>query len=209
MATGVRQRPLRFLLIVCLVIGVLYAAATCPILKGWHLSDQPQFGDNTRTEWVGISFYKHDTTEAEEPASVKAAEYPSPCSLYVAGHNVEAHFRGTNAAENCASFVQKQAQPRGQDDGNPTTWTTEAQPGAFPAPGVGNVCELTNPANEHVAITDSGIALYGREACKQLSEEGWIEGKAPTVREVFHEKAQEEANFRRCQKEHDVGAECK
>ena len=89
------------------------------------------------------------------------SEYPTPCSLYVAGNDVRVTFTGANAAENCAEFVAKKAK---------TEWITEAQ---AEAQGQPVACELTNRANEQAAITDEGGQYYGGEACRQLSGEGW------------------------------------
>jgi hypothetical protein len=90
------------------------------------------------------------------------AKYPSPCSLYVAGHEVRVSFTGPNSAEACASFVQHATRN--------AEWTTAPQAGAE-AGSV--VCELQNRDNEKVAITDNGGQAYGKEACNQLSGEGW------------------------------------
>lgn len=89
------------------------------------------------------------------------ARYPSPCSLYVVDHEVRVTFGGPNSAEDCASFVEKAGD---------TAWTTAPQ-----AEAVNGlvVCELENGANEKATITDGGEQEYGREACTQLSGEGW------------------------------------
>jgi hypothetical protein len=89
------------------------------------------------------------------------SRYPSPCSLYVAGHEVRVSFTGPNSAEDCAVFVQR---------ANNTEWTTMSQEDA--ANG-GVVCELVNRANEKAVITDNGGQEYGKEAYTQLSGEGW------------------------------------
>jgi hypothetical protein len=89
------------------------------------------------------------------------AQYPSPCSLYVAGHEVRVSFTGSNAAEQCANFVQKA--------GN-TEWTIASQAAAESA---SVVCEVTNQHNEKATVTDGGGQSYGKEACTQLSGEGW------------------------------------
>lgn len=90
------------------------------------------------------------------------ARYPSPCSLYVTGHEVRVSFTGANSAEACASFVQHAPSNTG--------WTTAPQAGAESG---SVVCELENRANEKAAITDNGGQAYGKEACNQLSGEGW------------------------------------
>ncbi len=89
------------------------------------------------------------------------AQYPSPCSLYVSGHEVRVSFTGPNSPEQCASFVQKA--------GN-TEWTTAPQTGAESG---GVVCEVQNRNNEKAIVTDNGGQSYGKEACTQLSGEGW------------------------------------
>jgi hypothetical protein len=81
--------------------------------------------------------------------------------LYVAGHEVRVAFTGPNSAANCASFVQKA--------GN-TEWTTAPQTAAESA---SVVCEVTNQDNEKSTVTDGGGQSYGKEACTQLSGEGW------------------------------------
>ncbi len=90
------------------------------------------------------------------------AKYPSPCSLYVVEHEVRVSFTGPNTAEDCASFVQH--------DTRNTEWTTAPQSRAESG---SVVCELENPANEKAVITDNGGQSYGKEACNQLSGEGW------------------------------------
>lgn len=90
------------------------------------------------------------------------AKYPSPCSLYVVGHEVRVSFTGPNSAEACASFVQHAR--------SSTEWTAAPQSGA--ASG-SVVCEVQNRANEKAAITDNGGQSYGKEASNQLSGEGW------------------------------------
>ena len=90
------------------------------------------------------------------------ARYPSPCSLYVTGHEVRVDFTGPNSAEACASFVQHAA--------GSTEWTTSSQSGAESG---SVVCELQNRDNEKADITDNGGQSYGKEACDQLSGEGW------------------------------------
>jgi hypothetical protein len=90
------------------------------------------------------------------------ANYPSPCSLYVTGHEVRVSFTGPDSAEACASFVQHASSSTG--------WTTAPQPGAESG---SVVCELENRANEKALITDGGGQDYGKEACDQLSGEGW------------------------------------
>ena len=90
------------------------------------------------------------------------AKYPSPCSLYVVGHEVRVSFTGSNSSEVCASFVQHAA-------GN-TEWTTTPQAGAESG---SVVCELVDSDNNKVAITDNGGQAYGKETCNQLSGEGW------------------------------------
>jgi hypothetical protein len=89
-------------------------------------------------------------------------KYPSPCSLYVAGHEVRVSFTGPSSAEACASFVQHAASSTG--------WTTAPQSSAESG---SVVCELQNRDNEKAAITDNGGQSYGKEACNQLSGEGW------------------------------------
>jgi hypothetical protein len=106
-----------------------------------------------------------------EPGNVEAfneatkqlllSEYSSPCSLYVTANDVLVSFTGTNAAEECASLVTKM--PR-------TGWTTEPQSATAEQPVA---CELTNRSNEHAVVTDEGGQYLGREACQQLSGEGW------------------------------------
>jgi hypothetical protein len=90
------------------------------------------------------------------------ARYSSPCSLYVVGHEVRVSFTGQNSAETCASFVQHAA--------NNTEWTTTPQSGAESG---SVVCELQNRDSEKIVITDNGGQAYGKEACTQLSGEGW------------------------------------
>jgi hypothetical protein len=90
------------------------------------------------------------------------AKYPSPCSLYVVSHEVRISFSGPNSAEDCASFVQRAR--------SNTEWTTAPQSGAESG---SVVCELENRDSEKVIITDNGGQAYGKEACNQLSGEGW------------------------------------
>jgi hypothetical protein len=90
------------------------------------------------------------------------AKYPSPCSLYVAGHEVRVSFTGPNSASACASFVQHAA--------GSTEWTTAPQASAESG---SVVCEVQNRDNEKAAIMDNGGQAYGKEACNQLSGEGW------------------------------------
>ncbi len=97
----------------------------------------------------------------EATKQLVVGQYSSPCSLYVAGHEVRVSFTGSNAAEECASFVQKA--------GN-TEWTTSPQ---IAAESASVVCEVTNLHNEKAAVTDGGGQSYGKEACNQLSGEGW------------------------------------
>ncbi len=90
------------------------------------------------------------------------AKYPSPCSLYVTGHEVRVSFAGPNSAEACASFVQHAT--------GSTEWTTSPQSGTESS---SVVCELENRDSEKAVITDNGGQSYGKEACTQLSGEGW------------------------------------
>jgi hypothetical protein len=90
------------------------------------------------------------------------AKYPSPCSLYVTGHEVRVSFTGSNSAGACASFVQHAA--------SNTEWTTAPQTSGESG---GVVCEVQNRNNEKAVITDNGGQSYGKEACTQLSGEGW------------------------------------
>lgn len=90
------------------------------------------------------------------------AKYPSPCSLYVVGHEVRVSFAGPNSAEDCASFVQHSA--------SDAEWTAAPQSGAESG---AVVCEVENQDSEKAVITDSGGQAYGKEACDQLSGEGW------------------------------------
>jgi hypothetical protein len=89
-------------------------------------------------------------------------KYPSPCSLYVVGREVRVSFTGPNSDEACASFVQHAA--------SSTEWAIAPQ--SSTESGL-VVCELENRANEKAAITDGGGQAYGKEACNQLSGEGW------------------------------------
>ena len=97
----------------------------------------------------------------EATKQLVVGQYPSPCSLYVTGHEVRVAFTGPNSAEDCASFVQKA--------GN-TEWTTAPQASAESG---SVVCEVQNRSNEKAVITDNGGQSYGKEACTQLSGEGW------------------------------------
>lgn len=90
------------------------------------------------------------------------AKLPSPCALYVVGHEVRVSFNGPNSAEACASFAQHAT--------GSTEWTTAPQSGAESG---SVVCELENRDNEKALITDNGGQAYGKEACNQLSGEGW------------------------------------
>lgn len=89
------------------------------------------------------------------------AQYSSPCSLYVSGHEARVSFTGSNSPEECASFVQKA--------GN-AEWTTAPQQGAESG---SLVCEVQNRSNDKAIVTDNGGQSYGKEACTQLSGEGW------------------------------------
>ncbi len=109
-----------------------------------------------------------------EPGNVEAfneatkqlllSEYSSPCSLYVVSNAVRVTFTGSNAKEACASLVQKATSQTG--------WTTERQQIAE-GQELPVVCELTNQNREQVLVTDQGGQYLGREACQQLSGEGW------------------------------------
>jgi hypothetical protein len=95
--------------------------------------------------------------------SLDDAEYSSPCSLYVSGHDVHVQFNGPDAPTNCASFVQ--ADPGG--DG----WTTVAQ---TPSETLSEICYLTIGDGRNTAIVDdSGGAVYGTDACNDLTGDGW------------------------------------
>lgn len=104
----------------------------------------------------GVSGYDEATKQ------LQLAKYPSPCSLYVAGHEVRVSFTGPDSAEDCASFVQH--------DRSTTEWTTAPQSGAESG---AVVCEVENQDSEKAVITDGGGQAYGKEACNQLSGEGW------------------------------------
>ncbi|MGA9286570.1 MAG: hypothetical protein WBV85_14125 [Solirubrobacteraceae bacterium] len=112
---------------------------------------------------ITISFEPGEVSGYDEATKqLLLARYPSPCSLYVAGHEVRIAFQGPNSAEDCATFVQHSA-------GN-TEWTTTPQEGAMNG---GVVCEVENRENEKAVITDNGGQAYGKEACIRLSGEGW------------------------------------
>jgi hypothetical protein len=111
---------------------------------------------------ITISFAPGEVARYDEATKqLLVSRFPSPCSLYVTGHEVRVSFTGPNSAEDCAAFIQKTAN---------TEWTTAPQEGA--ANGA-VVCELVNRANENAVITDNGGQAYGKEACTQLSGEGW------------------------------------
>jgi hypothetical protein len=117
-------------------------------------------GQNSRL--ITINF------EPGEVASYNAAtkelldsEYSSPCSLFVASNDVRVSITGPNAPEECANFVQKATNAE---------WTTIPQEGAAETTVI---CEVTNRANEKALVTDEGGAFYGKQACTQLSGEGW------------------------------------
>jgi hypothetical protein len=111
---------------------------------------------------ITISFAPGEVSGYDEATKqLLLSRFPSPCSLYVASHEVRVSFSGPNSAEDCAAFVEKA--------GN-TEWTTAPQEAA--ANG-GVVCELVNRTNEKAVITDNGGQAYGKEACNQLSGEGW------------------------------------
>jgi hypothetical protein len=112
---------------------------------------------------ISVSFEPAGVSEYDEATKqLLLSRYPSPCSLYLAGHEVRIAFTGTNSAEDCASFVQ-------HSSGN-TEWTPIPQEGAL---NESVVCEVENRANEKATITDGGAQEYGKEACTQLSGEGW------------------------------------
>jgi len=90
------------------------------------------------------------------------AKYPSPCTLYVVGNEVRVSFTGPNSAEDCASFVQHSR--------SDAEWTAAPQSGAESG---AVVCEVENQQSEKAVITDGGGQAYGKEACDQLSGEGW------------------------------------
>ena len=111
---------------------------------------------------ITIGFAPGEATGYDEATKqLTLSRYPSPCSLYVAGNEVRVSFTGTNAAEDCATFVQGASN---------TEWTTAPQESA--ANG-SVVCELENRANEKAVITDGGGQATGQQACTQLSGEGW------------------------------------
>ena len=111
---------------------------------------------------ITISFQPGEVSGYDEATKqLLLSRFPSPCSLYVAGHEVRVSFNGPNSAEDCAAFVERAAN---------TEWTTAPQEGAVNG---GIVCELVNRANEKAVITDNGGQAYGKEACTQLSGEGW------------------------------------
>jgi len=98
----------------------------------------------------------------EATKQLLVSRFPSPCSLYVAGHEVRVSFDGPNSAEDCAAFGQRTAFN--------TEWTTQPQEDA--ANG-SVVCEVVNRANERAVVTDNGGQAFGKGACTQLSGEGW------------------------------------
>ncbi|HEY4451357.1 MAG TPA: hypothetical protein VGN13_07155 [Solirubrobacteraceae bacterium] len=112
---------------------------------------------------ITISFAPGEVSGYDEATKqLLLSRYPSPCTLYVSGHEVRVAFTGPKSAEDCAAFVQKAS--------GGTEWTTAPQEGAQNG---GVVCEVTNLANEKAVVTDNGGQSYGKEACTQLSGEGW------------------------------------
>ena len=111
---------------------------------------------------ITVSFEPAGVTEYDEATKrLLLSLYPSPCALYVQGHDVRVAFTGPNTPEDCAGFIEKAQN---------TEWTATPQTGAESG---AVVCELENHANEKVVITDTGGQEYGQEACRQLSGEGW------------------------------------
>lgn len=93
--------------------------------------------------------------------SLGLAEYPSPCALYVQGHEAKVEFSGPQAPAQCEHLVQRLPSAE---------WTTEEPSSTYER---GSVCELTNGSNERAVVTDNGGQAYGHEACNVLSAEGW------------------------------------
>jgi hypothetical protein len=167
------HRP-RKLLVVLVVLILAYAFGR-PISEGYYFGgcDEAAHTRHFITHTLGFKMCRDETEEAKTethtapmvttPAAEAppAHEYTSPCSLYVKGHNALLTITGSEAAADCERFVSRSDQP---------FWTTEAQ---APTGAQTVVCEVTNDAQEHALVTDTGGHEYGSEACTQLSGEGW------------------------------------
>jgi hypothetical protein len=110
---------------------------------------------------ITIEFSPGSVAEYDEAVhQLTLAQYSSPCTLYVTGHNAKIEFGGAEAPAQCAHFVQRLPE---------VDWTTEEQ--VRTERGV--VCELTNGSRERAVVTDTGAQEYGSQACRTLSGEGW------------------------------------
>jgi hypothetical protein len=94
-------------------------------------------------------------------ATLEASIYPSPCWLYVPGHDARLEITGPDAPTACARFVS--------DIASQSQWTTQVQ---APSGSLSTVCSLTS-GSDTAQVLDSGGQYYGGEACQTLSAEGW------------------------------------
>ena len=98
------------------------------------------------------------------PAQVSSnsTDYPSPCTLYLSGHDAQLTLSGPNAPADCAAFATN-ASSSGQ------TWTTNPQ---SPTGSLTQVCNLTLDVGA-VTVEDDGGQTYGQQACNTFSRQGW------------------------------------
>jgi hypothetical protein len=91
----------------------------------------------------------------------------SACAVYVNGANARLSVSGNNASSECTSIVQ--ANPGG--DG----WTSmaHAAKNGFSEP-MSSVCNLKSPSGTlTVVVSDSGLQVFGTDACNYLTDAGW------------------------------------
>jgi hypothetical protein len=111
---------------------------------------------------VAIRFQPGQLAEYDHGVEKLAlAEYPSPCTLYLSGHEAEVEFTGHGAPRWCEHFVRSFA---GQ------AWSTTET--AAPAEKR-TVCSLAR-GDEGVVVTDGDGQQRGREDCAALAREGWV-----------------------------------
>lgn len=94
--------------------------------------------------------------------SASSSDYPSPCTVYLYGHDAQLTITGPDASSECASFASGAA-PSGQ------TWTTTTEQ---PSGALSQVCDLISGSDE-LTVSDDGGQIYGTEACNSFSSQGW------------------------------------
>jgi len=124
------------------------------------------------------------TGTAQAQVSTNSSDYPSPCTLYLDGHDAQLTIAGANAPSDCASFATSEAS-------NGQTWTTGP---AGSSSSLSQVCDLAN-AGDEIIVNDDGARSYGTQACNSLTGQGWTSTSTSTSTSTTSQSAPPVGNY--------------